>query len=119
LCPLDGGSAVYSALSLLYQLTGELKQPNNCLSSEERAKKPAHPITFELLPNPSSDRALIQTTQDGVLEVFSLTGKLLATYQISEGSSQILLDQFVSGTYLARLTTKSGDVTTHKFVVVK
>jgi hypothetical protein len=57
--------------------------------------------------------------QHGVLEVFSLTGKLLATYPISEGPSQIVLDQFVSGTYLARLTTKSGDVSTRKFVVVK
>jgi hypothetical protein len=79
---------------------------------------------INVYPNPASDVVAIQlnhlTANNITLELYDLTGKLLQTSQILQGSTITYFDTrtLYEGTYLVKIID-NGNVVTKKIVVAK
>lgn len=73
--------------------------------------------TIRLYPNPNSGHFTVASSEDGLLEVFSMTGQLLLHQAISNGETSVSLSGQARGTYLVRITC--GENTTHKRIVIQ
>jgi Ig-like domain CHU_C associated/Secretion system C-terminal sorting domain/SprB repeat len=73
--------------------------------------------TIRLYPNPNNGQFTVASSEDGVLEVFSMTGQLLLHQTISNGETSVSLSGQARGTYLVRVTC--GENTTHKRIVIQ
>jgi chitinase len=58
-------------------------------------------ITF--YPNPVVDRMHLELKQNSVARIYSLTGKLLSTYNLPAGSNELLLSSLKSGMYFLQV----------------
>lgn len=59
------------------------------------------PLTFNVYPNPASHYVKLNTIDEGELQIFSLTGKLLFQQELSEGLNNIDVSKLANGIYLA------------------
>lgn len=67
---------------------------------------------FKVFPNPSNGVFIIATdkllTNESMVQVFNLQGQLLKTQRISNGLTEIDLNNYSKGSYLLRINTKEG-----------
>lgn len=68
---------------------------------------------FGVSPNPASEIVYISIDADfiadgGTLQILDLTGRMLATHELSTASCQLSTANYPSGTYLLRLVTPQG-----------
>lgn len=68
---------------------------NNVASIQNEA------ITF--YPNPVSDRLHLELKQNSVARIYSLTGKLLSTFNLAAGSNELMLSSLKGGMYFLQV----------------
>lgn len=73
--------------------------------------------TVSVYPNPNNGQFMVTSTEDGVLEAYSIAGQLLLRQEISQGTSTVSLLGQAQGTYLIRI--RCGENTTHKRIVIQ
>jgi hypothetical protein len=72
---------------------------------------------IRLYPNPNNGQFTVASSEEGVLEVFSITGQLLLNQAISNGETSVSLSVQARGTYLVRITC--GEHVAHKRIVIQ
>ena len=73
--------------------------------------------TISLYPNPNNGQFTVASSEDGVLEVYSMTGQLLLNQTISNGETSVSLSGQARGTYLVRITC--GERVAHRRIVIQ
>ena len=73
--------------------------------------------TIHLYPNPNNGQFTVESSGDGVLEVFTMTGQLVLPQAISNGKTSVSLRGQAQGTYLARITC--GENSSHKRIIIQ
>lgn len=64
---------------------------------------------FNIFPNPAASKLNIHNTSEFILEIFSIEGKLLETYQHTEKDNLTIdVNNYISGNYLLKFTTNSA-----------
>ncbi len=76
-------------------------------------------VALKLFPNPASERVWIEwnSTSDGVLQIFDLTGRNAAKPTVISGSSELDVSALQKGMYLIRLSEPSGQYQTKVLLV--
>ena len=77
---------------------------------------------FKLYPNPAANTVQVQLFQqidNGLLQLYDITGRLLKTVSINAQSIALTLDNCASGIYYIKLTSNSIVLDMQKLVVVK
>ncbi len=64
----------------------------------------AENIGFEVYPNPASDLLNISCEEDGIMEIYSLDGKIILSEKIKAGTNTISAQDLKSGSYLLKYT---------------
>jgi len=73
---------------------------------------------FSMYPNPArSSFSILSKTQSSKLDVYSITGKLVLTKELSFGENEVGITSLSSGVYLARFTSENRSET-KKLIVV-
>jgi len=63
-------------------------------------------VSFQIYPNPSNGIFTINTKIGGVVEVFSISGKLLLTHAVQEGENTLNLQLWSKGIYFLKFEEK-------------
>lgn len=71
---------------------------------------------FTIYPNPTADMIHIDSPENGVLQIISLSGQLVASFEVNI-SDDISLSCLNSGTYIAQFTSVSGNIS--REIIVK
>lgn len=112
----DAFHAKYGPYSM-NNLTGPQSGGN---SSSRESDLTSEIITEEssilLFPNPAVDFLNIQTQNQGVLEIYSISGQLILSEVINAGTTQKDITNIPSGSYITRFITNIG-VQTSKIVI--
>ncbi len=77
---------------------------------------PENQPSFSLYPNPASDIVHIYTETTGILEIYGLNGKILLRKNIN-APSDVNLERFSPGVYVAKFISTDGHVTVKKLLV--
>jgi hypothetical protein len=73
---------------------------------------------FSMYPNPArSSFSILSKTQSSILDVYSITGKLVLTKELAFGENEVGITSLSSGVYLARFTSENRSET-KKLIVV-
>lgn len=72
-------------------------------SLEEQEKN-----TLKLYPNPASEKVMLESDKQGLLEIYTISGSKAASLNISQGMNQIRVDQLKRGIYLLKLTSEGS-----------
>lgn len=131
LCSEEGGSAVYLAQGFLpacdlTAIASFIEQCGAMPEVENREELQSNQILIseeakaQLSPNPAQDWINITSVRQmaGQVEIYSLTGQLMATRVITFGENPLQLD-LNSGVYLVRVVYANGDKSSHKLVINK
>ena len=80
----------------------------------------ATPSTWNMYPNPASDRIEITTHTAGLLTLYNALGKVLYSQPVPAGNSQVALGQLPSGLVVVQMETKNGiRMPTQKLLIVR
>ena len=131
-CPIIGGKAVYLARSLYTNYTITHYDDIAICAVQGisfRTKKPKVTVVkateYSIAPNPAANFAVLKSTTalegDGVVSLYDIYGRLLATYRMPIWSNQvnIVTDNLPSGIYTCRLNIDNINVFTTKLSIVK
>jgi hypothetical protein len=96
--------------------------PATCITQERATGQPEHtpdPL-FTLYPNPTNGISTVQChlpeNQTGELTVFDITGKQVASYQLTSENTTIQLPPLSSGIYFIRFSVNGKILQTKKLV---
>ncbi len=70
---------------------------------------------FAIYPNPASDFVNLKSNTSGELQIYTMHGSWIATYQAKQGEQQINIATLPAGIYLLKLQT-AGSTTTVKLI---
>ncbi len=73
-------------------------------------------LQWRIDPNPAKGNILVQSSDNGVLELFDLSGRLVFTAKIKKGKSVLTIDHLSSGHYIANLQTDQTHLSQKIFV---
>lgn len=131
LCSEAGGSAVYLAQGFLPEcdraaIMDIIEQCHELPEAEPRENADARHILIsedaqvQVSPNPTHDWVNIISVRqmEGRVEVYALTGRLVAARIIAFGENPLRFD-LPSGTYILRVIYENGDTLSHKLVIIK
>lgn len=81
--------------------------------------KAAKAISIDIYPNPNKGDFFLQTAEDGVAELYDMSGRLLERYDIKQGRSDIQVSKgTVTGNYLLQFTgAESGLMAGRRLVI--
>jgi hypothetical protein len=76
---------------------------------------------IKIYPNPSSGALTFEIKKDGeyVGEIYSLSGKLLKSFNVSDQENHVNFSSLASGVYLISLSDKTGVILREKVVLVR
>lgn len=80
------------------------------------------PNYFKLYPNPATNTVQVQLFQqidNGLLQLYDITGRLLKTVSINAQNITLALDNCANGIYYIKLTSSTSVLGTQKLIVVK
>lgn len=100
-------------LHYLQNTNGFASIPNDTRTTSKRA-------SFELYPVPATSHAWLKATQKGIVEVYSMDGRLLQNHYLEHTEEPLLIEQLPSaGVYTVRFTEQgSGNSATRKLIVL-
>jgi len=84
------------------------------LSSSDIAEQLLRNIVF--VPNPATDRIVIQNGENTIMNIYDLQGNLLKSVQLNNARESILLDKFPSGLYMIEFYLE-GRAITKKLII--
>jgi hypothetical protein len=73
---------------------------------------------IKVYPNPATSVLNIETTTEGTVGFYDVSGKLIFTQNVIAGTNEMNVDQLATGTYTLRLTTANG-IQTIRLVITK
>jgi len=130
--PLEGGDAVYSARVMLgvdYNCQNNYKTGGNNYgqTAVEKENGMVNEAAFvsKLYPNPNNGRMQLdyrlEEGQQGILQVFDITGKLLRDYRLTAGNNSLYIneEQLDNGIYSYRVLIDEAVILNDKLVIVK
>jgi hypothetical protein len=80
-------------------------------ASRQVSQEEGRPL--QLYPNPSTGALTIECPEQGSLTIFTLEGKIIKTYQVSAGKTDLTLPfGLAAGTYLCRYAGEEGSLAT-------
>lgn len=85
--------------------------PTNCNISKGIVKQ-----GLELYPNPTNSQAIIRTTEDGLIKLFTLSGRVLKSYISYKGYTPIDLSELANGIYIIQHKTTRGSIEFQKII---
>lgn len=106
-CIVTGHDSIYQ-LSINPQ---PYPTPTNCNISAGIVKQ-----DIKVYPNPINGLAIISTSEEGIIEVYSLSGRRLKRYISFKGYTPIDLSDLASGIYIIKHKTTSGKIKIQKIV---
>ncbi|MGL5890250.1 MAG: T9SS type A sorting domain-containing protein, partial [Bacteroidia bacterium] len=72
---------------------------------------------LELYPNPAANEFLFVSSGNGMLEIVSASGRLVASRRITSTRETVNTSEMASGIYMVRYTTASGASSTARLVI--
>lgn len=66
--------------------------------------------TLEMFPNPASDAVTVQCKTAGELCLYDRTGRLLRSFSVQNGETQVPLDGLEAGIYMIQMNGRAGKV---------
>lgn len=126
-CPAEGGRAVYWAIGLYGQLTGQLLEVKDCSNSSAGREQAEYPAKegemssgFTLFPNPADGPCTvvlnIKDDQTGFVILFDALGRELNRTAVSPGLHNMRLSDVAAGNYFVTLMLNDGTSQTIPFV---
>jgi hypothetical protein len=71
---------------------------------------------FQVYPNPANGSVTINSTVAGQIEIIDMSGKVVRTNVVEQGTQTLDVQELSSGTYTIRMIALDG-VYNHRFVV--
>lgn len=126
-CPQFYGAGVYKARFLREQTEGFSRHyfENHCVGEERSDKIQGGEQSFDILPNPASDRVLVRLPKDFLqgssITVQNLEGRSVLVRNCPAGSREQILDLFDAQPGIYWLTVKAENATplTAKLVIIR
>lgn len=114
-------------LSKIFQICGQLPQNisrmDSTMTGLTEVEQPLDQL--KLYPNPSDSQITIDYNlngnESGVLEIYSMEGKLVEKKQLGSFFNKVMLDisGFSAGTYMVNILTEDGDKLSERFIKVE
>jgi hypothetical protein len=112
-----GGTATVSYSVSNPGCTVRATQVISALTSRPGGNGDATVSNFQLYPNPTTGAFTVEVEEAGTFSIFSLDGREVSRYNISEGATQLSLSkELASGIYMCRYTSESGSITMVRLV---
>ena len=130
MCPYIEGTAVYMARALLLPFD-TTEYANTCERDTGASARFGRPsvdpsaASFKLYPNPSNGQVTVEYElekgEHGILEIYSLTGSKVASYQLSaeSGTSNFTTGSLDAGVYLYRFFVNGEPRESNRLVIIK
>ncbi len=120
--PIEG-SGVYAARAILNISVDDATGNVSRLGAAETESQPTQNQTAAIYPNPATNEVTVSFeltgTENGLIEIFDLTGKLILSKQSSSNQTNIDVSSFVQGVYMIRIAVNGEARYTERLVIVK
>jgi hypothetical protein len=127
-CPITGGLAVYKARCYYHRYHPESfwDDRSNCSGNDLGSRlflSKAEDITYEVWPNPADQKVYVHSSiplaQGGKIEIYSVTGKVIAFSKIPANSntSVINVNDLPTGIYFYRICNQNAIVKKGKLII--
>jgi len=87
---------------------GNCTEMSNCTVIDLSAISEISADVLNVYPNPASSVMNIETSIEGTVNIFDLSGKLIYTQNAFAGKNELNVNQLATGSYTLRLTTANG-----------
>lgn len=96
---------------------GRLYFDFECANNTTEIEKNLEEDSFNVYPNPASEKVNIFVKESGVIDIYTMTGKLIETKSVIKGQSNFNTSTYSNGIYLLKYSSKQGNISTRKIKI--